>query len=152
MLTLSETRDQWPFPWARRVHPLQSRQMSFGAFLLRVLLCLGLLVNGSAQAMAVTHSVLASHQVRVATPPCHGAEETTAARSQAHEHRAAPATKQPDCCKSGACDCACSHGAVETMPILHAQGRRVRHAALVGLSVTRYASPALPRLIRPPIV
>ncbi len=126
--------------------------MSFGPFLLRVLLCLGLLVNGSAQAMAITHSMLASHQARVATPPCHEAEDMNAEGSGAHVHRAVPATKKPDCCKAGACECACSHGAVATMPTLHSQGRRVRHAALVGQPLTRYASPALPRLIRPPIV
>ena len=126
--------------------------MSFGTLLLRALLCLGLLVNGSAQAMAVTHAVLASHQARVETPPCHDAEDMKAAGSQVHEHRAAPATKKPDCCKSGACDCACSHGAAATKPTLHAQGHKVRHAAFVDLPVARYASPALPRLIRPPIV
>ncbi len=126
--------------------------MSFGPFLLRVLLCLGLLVNGSAQAISLTHSVLASHQARVATPPCHGAEGIRSAGSQAHEHLAAPTPKKPDCCKSGACECACSHGVVATMPTLHAQARKVRHAALAGLPVARYASPALPRLIRPPIV
>ncbi len=126
--------------------------MSFGALLLRVLLCLGLFVNGSAQARAVTHSVLASHQARVATPPCHEAEDMKATGSQAHAHHAAPAPTKPDCCKSGACDCACSHGAVATMPTLHAEGRHVRHASLVGLPATQYASPALPRLIRPPIV
>ncbi len=129
-----------------------SNRMSLGALLLRLLLCLGLLVNGSAQAMAVTHSVLASHQAPASTPPCHEAEDMKATGSQVHEHRAAPITKKPDCCKSGACECACSHGAVATMPTLDAQGREVRHTALVGLPVTRYASPALPRLIRPPIV
>lgn len=126
--------------------------MSFGAILLRVLLCLGLLVNGSAQAISLTHSVLAIHQARVATPPCHGAEGIRAAGSQVHEHRAAPAPTKPDCCKSGTCECACSHGAVATMPTLHGQARKVRHAALTGLPVTRYDSPALPRVIRPPIV
>lgn len=126
--------------------------MSFGPFLLRALLCLGLLVNGSVQAMAITHSMLASHQARVATPPCHGAEDMKAEVSGAHVHRAAPATEKPHCCKSGACDCACSHGAAATMPTWYPQGRKVRHAALDGQPLTRYASPALPQLIRPPIV
>ncbi len=129
-----------------------SNRMSLGALLLRLLLCLGLLASGSAQAIALTHFVMASHQARVATPPCHEAEDTKANGLQVHEHRAAPVTKNPDCCKSGACECACSHGAVATMPTVQAQGRQVRHAPLVGLRVTRYASPALPRLIRPPIV
>ncbi len=124
--------------------------MSAGAFLLRVLLCLGFLVNGSAQAMVLAHSGLASHHVRVAAPPCHEVESTTAAGSQVHEHRDAAATKKPDCCNSGAC--AGSHGAIATLPVMLAPGRRVQHAAFVGLPVARYASPALPRLIRPPIV
>lgn len=128
-----------------------SNRKSLGALLLRLLLCLGLLANGSAQAVALTHSLMASHQARVATPPCHEAEGMKATGSQVHE-RAASVTKKPDCCKSGACECACSHGAVATMPTVQTQGRQVRHAALVGLPVTRYASPALPRLIRPPIV
>ncbi len=119
--------------------------------MLRVLLCLGILINGSAQAMAITHSVVASHQARVATPPCHDAEDMKATGSQVHEHRAAPVAKKPDCCKSSSCDCACSHGVAATLPSLHAPGHKIRHAALVGLMATRYASPALPRLIRPPI-
>jgi hypothetical protein len=124
--------------------------MSVGAFLLRVLLCLGFLVSGSTQAMAVTHSVLVSHQARVATTPCHEVEVTTPAGSQVYEHRDAPAMKKHDCCKSGAC--AGSHVAVATTRAMLAPGRRVQHAAIFGAPVKRYASPALPLMIRPPIV
>lgn len=126
--------------------------MTAGAFLLRFLLCLGLLVNGSAQAVALTHSALASHSAREAAPLCHDAHDMKAAGSMAHEHRAAAVTKKPDCCKSGVCECACSHGAVATMPTLQSPGRPARREALLGLADTSYASPALPRLIRPPIV
>jgi hypothetical protein len=126
--------------------------MSLAAILLRVLLCLGLLVNGTAQAMAVTRSVLANHQALTTAPPCHDADDMMATGSQGHEHHVVSVTKKPDCCKSGACECACSHGAVATMPNLNAQMRSVRHIALGGLPVERYASPVLPRLIRPPIV
>ncbi len=126
--------------------------MSFGASLLRALLSVALLINGSAQAMALTHSVMANHESRVATPPCHDGEDMKAAGSQVHAHRAAPATKKPDCCQAGACDCACSHGAIVTLVTVPAQARKARHAGLAGLPFTPYMSPALPRLIRPPIV
>lgn len=127
------------------------RAMSLGAFLLRVLLCLGLVVNGSAQARLVSHPMLASHEAHAATPPCHEAD-VMASVAQAHEQRAETVSKKPDCCKSATCGCACSHGAVATMPALHLQARKVRHAAVVGLAVLTYDSPALPRVIRPPIV
>ncbi len=129
-----------------------SRVMSFGAFLLRTLLCLGLLVNGVAQAAAATHGFLASHQARVAaSPPCHEANADHATSSEPHEHRAGPAATKPDCCKAG-CDCACSHGAVATIPIAPAEGRQVEHATVAKAPPERYASPTLRRLIRPPIV
>ncbi len=128
--------------------------MSFGAFLLRLLLCFGLLVNGSAQAIAVTHSAVAGQQAGTAAPPCHEARDMKATGSHLSGQHLVSHTslKKPDCCKSGACDCACSHGAVATMLAPDIHGRRFAKAKLLALLPARYASPALPRLIRPPIV
>ncbi|MDQ6679469.1 MAG: CopL family metal-binding regulatory protein [Pseudomonadota bacterium] len=127
--------------------------MSFGALLLRLLLCFGLLVNGSAQAIAVTHSAVANQHAGNAAPPCHETRDTKATESHlSGQHLASHApSKKPDCCKSGACDCACSHGAVATMPAPDTHGRRFAKAKLLTLLPARYVSPALPRLIRPPI-
>lgn len=126
--------------------------MSVAAFMVRLLICLGLLVNGSAQAVAATQSALASHQAEAAMAPCDEDGDSHFTGPQVHEHRMGPASDNPDCCKSRACDCACSHGAVATMPALHAPGRNVAHETRVNRFSTCYASPALPRLIRPPIV
>ncbi|MEO5883194.1 MAG: CopL family metal-binding regulatory protein [Caldimonas sp.] len=120
--------------------------------MLRVALCLGVLVNGGAQAIALTHSVSANHQARIAAPPCHEAENRQATESKLHEQNAELPSDKPECCKSGACDCACSHGSAAGVPTVDAAGRGIAHATLVSLAPTRYASPALPRLIRPPIV
>lgn len=127
-------------------------RMSLAAFLVRLLICLGLLVNGSTQAVAATQSAIASHQAGAATAPCHEEGDRKVTASRVHEHRSDPATNMPDCCKSGACDYACSHGVVATMPTLHVRARKVTHETLVSRLSARYASPALPRLIRPPIV
>lgn len=120
-------------------------------FLVRVLICVGLLLNGSAQAVPATQSAPASHQAGAAMVPCHEEGESQVTAPQVHAHRSGPAINTPDCCKSGVCD-ACSHGAVATMPTLHARARKVTHETLVSRPSARYASPALPRLIRPPIV
>lgn len=128
-----------------------NRNMSVAAFLLRLLICVGLLFNGSAQAIAVTQPGPASHQAGAATAPCHEEGDREVTARQFHEHHSGPVTNKPDCCKSGACDCACNHGAVATIPTLLAHGQ-VKHATLVSRPAAGYASPALPRLIRPPIV
>ena len=127
--------------------------MAFGAVVLRVLLCVGLLVSSSAQAIAMTHIAGRVHEMASTAPPCHDAAESRAA--QAHSpvvHGAAnPTSMKPDCCKSGVCDCACSHGAVTTSLRFDGEGRRVADLTQVGRLAGRHASPALPRLIRPPI-
>lgn len=128
--------------------PHPGQRLSLSAIFLRVLLCLGLLVNGWAQAVSVSHAA-ASAPVRVSAPPCHEHGGMTAT---AHPHgQGTTPLKKPDCCKSGACACACSHGVVTALPAVYEQARDVEHAVLESFPLTRYASPALPRLIRPPI-
>ncbi len=127
--------------------------MSFPAILLRVLVCVGLLVNGSAQATTLTHAVESFHAAGGATPPCHEAGDAKArmTHSAALHADGTGSSQKPDCCKSGACDCACSHGAVATLPRFDGEGRRVTDLTQASRLGERYASPALPRLIRPPI-
>ena len=122
--------------------------------MLHLLLCLGLLVSGFAQAIAVAHSALAGQQARTAAAPCHEPGDRQEMAPHRFENHTASdrASAKPDCCKPGACDCACSHGSVATMPAVDAMGRGVEHAARLSAAPTRYASPALARLMRPPIV
>ena len=127
--------------------------MSLGAFLLRLCLCLGLLVNGSAQALAAAHSVVAHHQARVAAAACHESSDGKASDVHMSSHHAATGTAdKPECCKAGVCDCACSHGAFATLPAGDAGGKRIGPTTKLNVLSARYASPALPRLIRPPIL
>ena len=120
--------------------------------LLRLLLCLGLLVNGSSQVFAVAHPDFAGHEQRVAAPsPCHEASAMETMGSHLHTRSGVPADK-PDCCRSGTCECACSHGAAPALPLFRVQAHDIAHAAVTSALPTRYASPLLPRLVRPPIV
>ena len=127
--------------------------MAFGAILLRVLMCVGLLVSGSAQAIVMTHVAVGLHETASSAPPCHDAGDARAAPAHSHvvHGTASPASSRPDCCKSGVCDCACSHGVVATLLRFDGEGRRVADPTQAGRLPGRHASPALPRLIRPPI-
>lgn len=119
--------------------------------MLRLCLCLGLLVNGSAQALAATHAAVSHHQSRAGALPCHesgGVEATEAAPG----HATAAGTGMLDCCKSGVCDGVCSHSAFAVLPVVEAGGKGIDPTTRLNVMSARYASPSLPRLIRPPIL
>ena len=122
-----------------------------GAFLLRLCLCLGLLVNGSAQALAATHGALAHHHAGMDTAACDESGNEEVAKAPAH-HATATASGMLDCCKSGVCDGVCSHGAFAVLPPVETSGTGIGPTSKLSLTSARYASPALPRLIRPPIL
>jgi hypothetical protein len=124
--------------------------MSLGSLLLRLLLCLSLLVSGSAQALA--HSAMTSEPTAAAAAPCHESHDVKSKALHLEAHQVGPHSKLPDCCKGAVCDCACSHGAAAAMPQLERAGRNVVLTTHVSLPPTHYASPPLARLIRPPIV
>jgi hypothetical protein len=127
------------------------------SLLLRLLLCIALVANGTSAVYASTlmtagagtdATAAASHD---AEPPCHDMPAMThAAMAADHDTPAAPVSHD-DCCPPGACLCSCvSHA--PTLPAfgVFALPARPSAAPVAALRVA-FASPALPHLIRPPI-
>ena len=142
--------------------------MSTRAILLRLLLCIALVFNGAASAMASvqmmqmhadgqgTASVPVPTMVAGAEPamPCH--HDGQASHSQDAAAAATPSKDQqphqtPDCCKSSTCTCACVHQAAAMVPMLVFQGATLLHVGSVRSMTLGHPAPALPHLIRPPI-
>ena len=142
--------------------------MSTRAILLRLLLCVALVFNGAASAMASvqmmqmhadgqgTASVPVPTMVAGAEPamPCH--HDGQASHSQDAAAAATPSKDQqphqtPDCCKSSTCTCACVHQAAAMVPMLVFQGATLLHVGSVRSMTLGHPAPALPHLIRPPI-
>ena len=132
--------------------------MKFWPVLLRALLILGLLLSGPGYSVAAAHQGM--QPVREAASvqaPCHadGPEGMSMAMPQpadeAPSQDAGKSTpKSPDCCKS-ACRCPCAHGASAVTALVRSPSGTTKHAPGPRLAESAYASPALPRLIRPPI-
>lgn len=138
--------------------------------LLRVLLVVVLVLNGVASAHASVAMLRMSGQHHGSTqaaddtapaPPCEIHQDTTAKRmdaSVAPESEGASAqadrsgTPAPDCCTPGQCACPCVHGLVAlALPATRMPSSSHRHISARRLALG-HASPALPHLIRPPIV
>ncbi len=134
------------------------------ALLLRGMLCISLILNGSGYAMTSAHLQM-GHTDRIAAmqepapadmPPCHqnaDASETVAVESpEAVKDQSRLTSKHParDCCESGACQCACmqAHAALPVNALRHDVAG---HANDVRPLQPDYPAPALPHLIRPPI-
>src|SRR6476659_1624248 len=141
--------------------------MSIQAALWRVLLCISMILNGSALAstsMPMSPPPPPQHQLADRTAvgtesllshaACHEqAADMSAAASHAHPprspvpHRGGHAT--PDCCPAGSCACACMPPlpsvAVAGFDSMAMQAMRSGHARV------RHDEPVLPHLIRPPI-
>ena len=142
--------------------------MSPSAILLRVVLCIGLVLNGSGYAVAATQMQVkylaavsdamqpATAGVRedAAVQPCHedpGTTPVVPAIADPGEDPAKPELATPDCCKSMNCAAACAQHASATMPGLSARTLVIDHASSVRPMGTGHPAPALPHLIRPPI-
>ena len=142
--------------------------MSTRAILLHLLLCIALVFNGAASAMASvqmmqmhadgqgTASVPVPTMVAGAEPamPCH--HDGQASHSQDAAAAATPSKDQqphqaPDCCKSSTCTCACVHQAAAMVPMLAFHGVVSLHGSSVRPMTLGHPTPALPHLIRPPI-
>lgn len=134
--------------------------MSRFAISLRVLLGLVLILNGIGNAVA---SVRMTHAgaVEMTAPAgagmdCHGHDEGQADANPANGASAAltadePSDPDPNCCESGACQCACVHHVQAAMSLpgpIDAVATQAR-AALPPKG--GHSAPALPHLIRPPI-
>lgn len=133
--------------------------------LLRVFLCLALLLNGMASAMASTRMAIAH--------PSHGqmAVERAASRALAqdpkcHESDPAQAAKQTetgaghsisghgsasDCCQTNPCACACVLVAPFFAPGALPGGGEYTHVRSMRALASGHTPPALPHMIRPPI-
>ena len=141
--------------------------MSTRAILLRLLLCIALVFNGAASAMASVQlmQMHADGQGTASIPvptmadaepamPCH--HDGQASHSQDAAAAATPSKDQqphqtPDCCKSSTCTCACVHQAAAMVPMLVFQGATLLHVGSVRSMTLGHPAPALPHLIRPPI-
>ncbi|MBS0576409.1 MAG: CopL family metal-binding regulatory protein [Proteobacteria bacterium] len=135
--------------------------MSLSSILLRLLLCLSLLVNGVASAVAMpsmeavapdAHAMAAASSA--SATPCH--EQGQAAiphqgvKMLAHMHGKPQRQPKPDCCKSGACDCACTQLA-QVFSVAPLVASVIPQATVLPPPEPQRAAPALPHLIRPPI-
>ena len=141
--------------------------MSTRAILLRLLLCIALVFNGAASAMASVQMMQmhADGQGTASIPvptmadaepamPCH--HNGQASHSQDAAAAATPSKDQqphqtPDCCKSSTCTCACVHQAAAMVPVMAFQGTALLHVGSVRSMALGHATPPLPHLIRPPI-
>ncbi len=144
--------------------------MSVWSILLRVLLAVSLILNGSGYAVAsahmqMDHAALAStttqpivHPVATAEPPCaehHQGGSMASKIPSADAATDAASVKSgdpsPDCCKTGACRGACVHSGPVAVPTMAFRPVVIEHANSVSPMISGHASPAIPHLIRPPI-
>lgn len=143
--------------------------MSPRALLLRVLLILSLVLNGSGYAvastqmhlahMATVHSTIAAADMHDAAPPCHEQGGQHAGQSGMHDMATNAAAcddavtrhAAPDCCQSSQCACDWLQHATATLaqvPVLPSMAVRAPDVRAMHCS---HAAPALANPIRPPI-
>jgi hypothetical protein len=143
--------------------------MHLPSILLRLLMCVTLILNGSAAAMASVGMPLEhAHAMAMnpgsmssvaesgheASPPCHEsmAVDTAGHPSPAPAPEQTPDPGSPDCCTSGSCMCACAqHGFATSVAAFRVEVVSARSGPVHPLS-TGHAEPAQPHLIRPPII
>jgi hypothetical protein len=131
--------------------------MHLRTLLLRLLLCIALVANGTSTAYASTTMAFdagmagAAATGQDAEPPCHDTPAMAHAAMAADHDAPAPPASHDDCCLQGTCLCSCvSHAPSIPAFATFAIAMRASAAPVAPLPVT-FASPALPHLIRPPI-
>lgn len=150
--------------------------MSVFPILLRALLCIGLILNGSGAATAATlmqieHATamaatktqsVASAGVAMAAPrqddpavamhAMHAMHSTDTGSVAADQASGADGTPHsPDCCKTSACSCDCIQPVQAPITMLVLDDPMVVRSTVVQSMKTGYPEPAIARLIRPPI-
>lgn len=135
--------------------------MSPRALLLRVLLCISLVLNGSGYAVAATQmhmAHLAADNVAAMDdadmPPCHShgdSVEAVAKPAPMTDCESTHAPTQPDCCQSSQCACDCLQHATATLVQLPSPAATIARAPGIATMHDGHAAPALANLIRPPI-
>ncbi|MDI9239809.1 CopL family metal-binding regulatory protein [Lysobacter sp. LF1] len=132
--------------------------MSLRALVLRLLLCLTLVLNGSGYAIAATQMALAhgmSSSMHHAAQPCHGSGQIPATGESVDvagctAHSATPAAPA-DCCESPSCSCDClQHASAATSMAVVVAGVPM-HAGIAREMHAAHVPPLLPNLFRPPI-
>jgi hypothetical protein len=136
--------------------------MSRAGILLRVVLSLSLVLNGIGGLLAATEMALGpaatAHETASAATPA-------ATHSGCHDHASMPHHQQPspepagklpaghsDCCGVGLCGCACAQlPSLAALELLFVPPN-LEHERLSDAVDANRPSPALPHLIRPPIV
>ncbi|MEO8250835.1 MAG: CopL family metal-binding regulatory protein [Burkholderiales bacterium] len=127
------------------------------------LLMFALLFNGASTAVAgamparVAQAVAEAVAAAPVKTPCHPADETSTVGA-AQPHSAAAASGQAadaqsqshDCCKSG-CNAHCSSGGLAVYAYVRSEAPFARTESQVAFRISGYISPALARLVRPPI-
>lgn len=133
--------------------------------LLRLLLCVGLILNGSAYAVASTqmqlsHMTAAIEAAAMTHTSCHDGismagmdheRMSASAEHRGHDRGHAPDASQPDCCKSPTCDCSCLQPAPATAIAFAFGGAHIGHSLIARPMPVDHDAPALPYPIRPPI-
>lgn len=136
---------------------------------LRLLLILGLILNGTGYSVAAAHLQMdasAMHEGGAdaqdpqasAKPPCHGQvkKDTTASPKPAWVAMPGAETPSsghstPDCCKAGSCHCACTQQAPYALALQGWRGLPGINALGIHPLAVGHPAPALAQLIRPPI-
>ena len=143
--------------------------------LLRLLLCLGLILNGSAYAVASTqmqlaHMTVAMDAAAITPSSCHDGMDMTgmdlsgmdmsgmdhAAMTMPAGHgdhdSSSDSASEPDCCKSQTCDCSCVQPVPATAIAFALGGVHIGHGPVARPISVDHDAPSLPYPIRPPIV
>ena len=125
------------------------------SILIRLLLCIALLANGTTAVFANTRMAFegvaapaAAHDD--AAPPCHemaGMEQAT----PTHDDSPAKSASHADCCPPGACLCSCVSQGAAILTIHALALTALPTAAPTRPPLVSRASPALQHPIRPPI-
>ncbi|MGY0799451.1 CopL family metal-binding regulatory protein [Lysobacter sp. A286] len=133
--------------------------MSLQHLLLRVLLCIALILNGSGLAVAATQMQVQHATTVASTTPDSAStpdEHTTCAE---HSAPATAATEAPlgdhsaaaDCCEGTACDVACPAGLLATLTVPVQEWRMAPHVLAARPALADHPAPALHDRYRPPI-
>ena len=147
-------------------------RMSAWSITLRLVLMLVLALNGMAsavagvrmapgpdQAMQASAGVPANGNGSPSSTNCHGhALAGVAVGHHDHDHVTPGATHPdrdpipPDGCKAGACQCACTHCTQLPAPVIAVAPPMFERLGTGSIPTSGYPAPALPSLIRPPIL
>jgi hypothetical protein len=143
--------------------------MSFSTTILRIILCLSILLNGSGYAVATTQGsmsgpgIIQSSRSAAAVvagdscpghliPPHQGMRAPAMGFSDSGMQLAAKLKHAThDCCKSGLCDCASVHPTQASYFALLLQNAMGRNGPVMRPVESGHGSPRLLNLIRPPI-